>query len=121
MTGRLACDGKPVTNAIVLFQDNGRGIHIKAVVDGEGRFEVSMAAGYGLPLGKYAVAVRPTTSQPPASQGPVHPSSTAPLQQGDRCDIPDRCRDIATSGLTITVERGGGDFSIEMASDAGAK
>ena len=119
VSGRLTLDGKPVTNAVVMFQDDARGIYMQAEVDEQGRFEVSMAAGYGLPLSTYAVSVRPSGKLPPEMQGPVAPSSFAKLPRLDRPDIPVRFRDTKTSGLTITVEGGGGEYSIKMNSKAG--
>ena len=120
VTGRVTFDGKPVTGAIILFQDDGRGIHMQAKLDENGRFEVSMAAGYGLPLGTYAVAVKPTGDLPPEMQGPVDPSLFTDLQRSQRPDIPQKYRRASTSGLTITVEHGGSDSIIEMISSAGA-
>jgi len=111
VTGQVTFQGKPVADAVVLFRDASRGIHMRAVVDKEGRFEVSMAAGYGLPLGTYQIGVAPAIDGP---KGPVDLDELVAAKPVPRPDIPERYRDTQTSGLTFAVGSGENVLNIEM-------
>ncbi|MCG8584556.1 MAG: carboxypeptidase-like regulatory domain-containing protein [Pirellulales bacterium] len=100
VTGRVTLDDAPLPNALVLFEDQDRGIFMTAKTDTEGVYEVSMAKGYGLPLGTYQVAVKPgaTVQVRGPDEAAVKPRSPILAKA-----IPRKYQDARTSGLSIDV------------------
>lgn len=102
--GKVTFAGKPVTDGIVRFE-NATGISQGAELDGEGRYEVKTHESVGLPPGNYQVAVVPRIGPAP---GEVLLVNGPPKENDSKVfpDIPEKVRDMATSGLSITVSVG---------------
>lgn len=99
--GTVTSDGEPVVRGIVQFENCADGRAYIAPLDGAGRFRFQVAAGYGLPPGRYTVAVRPPTTLP--SLKFVSPIEASPE---DFPEIPVMYHDPATSGLTVELTAG---------------
>jgi len=100
-TGAVTSGGKPVARGIVQFESRADGRAYIAPLDDGGRFRFQVAAGYGLPPGPYAVAVKPPTTLPSLTFVP--PLETTPE---DYPEIPTRYHDPATSGLAVDLKAG---------------
>lgn len=107
--GQVSCDGQPVAEGLLIFSNAAKGVHIVAPLRADGSYEVEMAEGHGLPLGVYQVYVSPPLPDLPA----VGPIASKPLAK-EYANIPKRYRDPKTSGLTVTVPRGGTVFDVPM-------
>lgn len=105
--GQVTFQGAPVTSAIVGFDGSTTPVHMTANVDSKGEYEVSMAKGFGLPLGTYRVAVYPYVADLPIG------SKTRPVKHTFK-DIPPKYRKPATSGLVLTVQAGDNPYNIDM-------
>lgn len=109
--GVVTYDGKPVPGAVVLFQNDKLGVHMMAPTDENGRYEVQMANGAGLPLGEYDVAV-----SPPIQDHPLGPISAPPPGRNDYPNIPERYRKTSTSKLKLTVGEQANNLDVKMRS-----
>lgn len=114
VSGRVSSHGEPVTNAIIKFHEFSRGIHIQAELDEQGRYEVGMAAGMGLPLGTYQVAVVPKIELPPISVQ-LSAAEIDKRLNPQRKDLPKKYWDEKTSELVVEVKSGQNDYDIELA------
>ena len=108
VTGSLTYQGKPVAGAIVIFRNEAKGVHMTTTVDDAGEFRVSMAKGYGLPLGEYQVFV-----SAPVQDAPIGPAVAPPLAY-DLSQIPKKYRSPETSGVLLTVNEGENRLEIAM-------
>jgi len=110
VSGSVTFDGKPVTEGLVIFQNPAKGIYMTDEVDAEGRYEIIMAQGAGLPLGEYQVSVSPPLPKTPElGDIPGRPSAADQFP-----NIPQRYRDPQTSGLALVVEEGSNHLDIAM-------
>lgn len=110
VTGRVTFEGKPVTKGIVVFVHKDRkGIGMTAELRPDGSFEVEMANGYGLPLGKYAVAI-----SPPYQDHPIGAITEAPSTADQHANIPQRYREPETSPVILEVKSGANQLDVEM-------
>ena len=100
-TGTVTSGGKPVARGIVQFESRADGRAYIAPLDDAGRFRFQVAAGYGLPPGPYAVAVKPPTTLPSLTFVPP-----LEIKPEDYPEIPPRYHDPATSGLAVDVKAG---------------
>ncbi|MDO5554894.1 MAG: carboxypeptidase-like regulatory domain-containing protein [Planctomycetia bacterium] len=60
--GTVMCAGEPAVNATVTFSpeaDNATGQMAMATTDAEGKFNMRIVSGAGVPVGKYKVTVTP--------------------------------------------------------------
>ncbi len=105
--GQVRFQGQPIQAGIVGFDNDATGVHMTANLDAEGRYQVSMAKGLGLPPGTYRVAVYPLVADLPIG-------STVRPQPREFPEIPVRYRQPSTSHLTLTVHEGDNPFDIEM-------
>ncbi len=102
--GQVTFRGKPVSDGMIRFESSG-GVSENVNLDAEGKYQVQNYEGVGLPAGEYKVAVLPrvivTGDTPPlAGVAPIeNPSKKFP-------HIPLKFRDVATSQLSIKIERG---------------
>jgi hypothetical protein len=101
----VTLDDKPVTGAMVLFENKEQGVAIQAPLDGDGRYQVKTYEGEGLPLGSYKVAVTPGRIMQPGEELPLAGKANYPPPPPP-AEIPERYRSVATSGLTIEVRQG---------------
>jgi len=109
VSGKVTFEGKPVAKAMVLFQNKERAVYMMAPIDEKGQFEVSMAAGYGLPPGDYQVSI-----SPPPLDAPPGPIMERPDYEDKFPNISARYRNPETSGITITVVKGENPLVIEL-------
>ena len=95
--GQVLIDGKPVTFGQVVVHSRERGIGAIATIQPTGSYSFDTP----LDAGDYEVYVRPVPPEPggPSTENP---------------DIPQRYRNLATSGLKINVIGGKNDYRIEM-------
>lgn len=100
--GKVTLDGRPISSAVIVFENLSQGISQSANLAADGTYEMRTHEGAGIVVGEYHVAIRPGTigtgevplvANPKAS--PIAPS-----------DIPDRYQHPATSQLTVTVVEG---------------
>lgn len=115
VAGRVAMAGKPLSEGRVLFQNNESGIALFANIQNDGTYRVKTYKDDGLPPGSYQVAIQPPS--PIASQSPgkiiLRPNMGGELHASP---IPARYREVATSGLKITVQVSGNpsfDFDLK--------
>ena len=108
IAGKVTFQGTPLSEGLVFFSNNDKGIHMSGEVKPDGSYEIITAKGAGLPLGTYQVRVRPPLEPLPAGIGLVAPKSK------EHPNIPAKYREYETSGLTITVKDGTNQFDIPM-------
>jgi hypothetical protein len=109
--GQVTLDGQLQRNVVVILENREAGIFMQAPVDVDGRFEVSTAAGYGLPLATYDIAVRPFEA------GPQHAGPNPYLNEAEFVDTPSwaaKWREATTSGLRLIVAPGRNQLNIEL-------
>jgi hypothetical protein len=109
VTGVVTCDGEPVPGAMVLFHNDKLGVHMMARANEQGRYQVEMAKGNGLPLGEYLVCV-----SPPIQDHPLGPIKAPPPDVDLYPNIPRKYRDVKTSDLKIKVAESGSILDIKM-------
>lgn len=100
-TGIVTSRGEPVRSGIVQFENQDDGRAYVAPLDETGRFRCQVAAGYGIPPGLYAVAVKLPTSLP--SLNWVPPVQSNPI---DFPEIPRKYHETSTSGLSVEIKKG---------------
>lgn len=110
LSGRVTLDGAPLSQGLVIFSNQGLGVHVVAPIDHNGHFEVQMAKGFGLPLGDYQVAVNPPALEPPLPGAP-------PPMQVPTVKIPQKYLQPDSSGLATTISAGENTFDIAMQTD----
>ncbi len=99
--GMVTSSGEPVRRGLVQFENQDDGRAYVAALDETGRFRCQVAAGYGLPPGPYAVAVKLPTSLPSLSwEPPVHSNPA------DFPEIPPKYHETSTSGLEVEIRKG---------------
>jgi hypothetical protein len=99
VTGQVSYEGTPLGEGNkIAFTNRPEAVFIAAELDGQGRYEVQMAEGWGLPPGEYQVAVIP-------------PRSKQPIKE-----VPMRYRDPTTSGLVLSLPPEGAEFNVNMTS-----
>jgi hypothetical protein len=106
-TGKVTFQGQPVAAGEVLF-DNGQGIARIAPLASDGAFVVESADGFGLPVGTYKVAI-----QPPRIEHPLGPIKEPPKPQIFP-NIPERFRDLKSSGFSAEIKAGKNELSFDM-------
>jgi hypothetical protein len=104
--GRVTSSGRPLTSGTITFSNSAAGVNISANVNDIGEYKVSMARGFGLPLGTYRVAVIPYV--------PELLEYGKPAPSHDKKEIPERFRRPTTSGLEVTVRQGDNRYDIQM-------
>ena len=108
VAGRVTYQGRPVSEGMLIFSDPAKGIFITASLAADGTFRVGTAKGFGLPSGKYRVAV-----VPPSMELPVGLTKDTPRIKEHR-NIPQRYRKSETSGLSVEVSPKGARFDVDM-------
>lgn len=109
--GTVTCDGTPLGAGLVVFEANGRSY--AGPIAADGRYELRYRGQSEVIPGTYGVAVLPPP--PELVADPV----TTDLRQVNAVDqrlYPEQYRSTATSGLTRTVEPGGGTIDIAISS-----
>jgi len=108
VSGKVTFQGQPVSEGIVVFRHAEMGVHITAELQSDGSYRVVSAKGMGLPLGTFHVCVCPP---------PIHVATAVggpPPKIKQYSNIPQKYRDVKTSGLTLTVKQGDNSFDIAM-------
>jgi hypothetical protein len=109
VVGNVTFQGKAVTEGIVVFNNNDKGVHMTTKLRPDGSYEIITAKGAGLAVGTYRVSVCP----PPPELPPMLTSGPPPATKAYP-NIPQKYRDQTTSGLTLTVKPGENRFDIAM-------
>lgn len=104
--GKVTFDDKPVTDAKVQLQHAETGNAAVATVDGEGKYSISTP----IHAGKYSAIVVPNDEAPAAG------SVATPPKPKEHKDIPEKYRQVATSGFTTTINKGENTFDLPMKS-----
>ncbi len=112
VSGRVTFNDQPIREGLVIFQNPSQGVYMTDEVDEQGRYEVIMAQGAGLPLGEYQVSVSPPLPKTP-ELGDI-PGRPSPADQYPH--IPRKYRDPETSGLVLVVVEGSNRLDIAMTS-----
>jgi hypothetical protein len=106
--GRVTFQGAPVTEGLIVFNNAQKGVFMTAVLNNDGSYVVTSGTGPGLPLGEYRVMVTPPVDE--AILGPnFEPPPPKPFP-----NIPQRYRDVNTSGLALKVAEGENVFDVDM-------
>ena len=108
IVGKVTFQGHAVSEGVVRFNNNDKGIHMSAELQPDGSYEMTMIKLGGLPVGTYRVCVRPPDPLLP----PI--GSNAPPKVKEYPNIPQRYREYETSGLTVTVKQGKNSLDIAM-------
>jgi len=112
-TGRVTYHGEAVTEGCVIFTDSARGAAYVAPLDANGKYELQVAQGFGVPPGKYVVTIQPPQAMP--SMDPAKNLAGPPAKKEYK-NIPMKYRDEKTSGLEAVVVSGSNnpfDFNME--------
>jgi hypothetical protein len=109
--GRVTLDGRPVTDAAVVFENREAGVSVTAELDADGRYRVETYDRDGLPPGTYQVAVRPGTAY--TGEAPLA-AEPGPGSGGGNADVPEKYRRTDTSGLSAEVELGKNELDFEL-------
>ncbi|OWK45102.1 hypothetical protein FRUB_01433 [Fimbriiglobus ruber] len=108
----MTYQGEAVTEGCVIFTDNVRGAAYVAPLDANGKFELQVARGFGVPSGKYVVMIQPPRAMP--SMDPMK-NLAGPSGKKDYKNIPTKYRDEKTSGLEAVVVSGpNNSFDLDM-------
>jgi hypothetical protein len=110
--GTVTFQNEPIKRGLVMFANKERGVYMTAPISEEGMYEVQMAKGPGLPLGKYDVAVAP-----PLLDHPIGPILNPPKLE-DEPQFPAKYRSYETSGLSVTINSGDNVLDIDLKPDA---
>jgi hypothetical protein len=110
--GRVAFQGSPVSEAMIVFSSGVTAAHVTARLGPEGEYAVRTASGPGLPPGGYRVWV-----SPPLVDAPMGSIRAAPAPP-PRTDIPSKYRSAATTSLFVMLEEGDNQFDVNMLPDA---
>jgi hypothetical protein len=111
VAGKVTFQGQAVSEGIVVFNNDEKGIHMTAKLESDGSYEIITAKGVGVSVGTYRVCVcPPLPALPPMSAG--NPPTTTETKQYP--NIPQKYRNPATSGLNLTVKQGENPFDIAM-------
>lgn len=105
VSGNVTFQGKPVTQGMVMFRAQERGIYMTAQLDDKGHYEVKQATGAGLSPGEYQVSINPPVVDAPMG---------GPISRPTFSNIPLKYRDPNTSGLTLSVTEAGTMLNIDM-------
>jgi hypothetical protein len=111
VSGVVTLDGKPVADAGVLFAPVAGGPPATGGTDANGAFELRTNNRPGAVVGKHRVTV---IKRETLGLGPLGPTSPKGIQV--IWHVPERYSKAETSGLQLTVERGGGEFPLALSS-----
>lgn len=125
VSGKVTYKGKPVEDGWVLFtHPDGR--YAKAAIQTDGTYSSSeVPGGPEIKVAVYSQApslqIPPGTLLPGGSRAPANPTYMESVKKNLRhVKLPDKYRNGATSGLSLTVNRGSNQFDIPL-DDGSAK
>jgi hypothetical protein len=101
VSGKVTLDGRPLTGAVIVFENASRGISLNAPLAADGTFTLRTFDKAGLPPGEYQVAIRPGDFGSGETPLAVAPGASPPSSP-----VPMHYRSTATSGLTAKVQLG---------------
>lgn len=110
VSGKVTLDGKPVTAGGVIFSNTEKGVHVLVPIKSDGTYQLETAAGYGVPLGTYQVAVSPPIPEP------VMPGAPKPEATSQPIVIPVKYQKPGGTGLETTITNGTNTYDIKMES-----
>lgn len=111
-TGRIMLDGEAVSEATVIFWNDGMPTSPTALTARDGTFHLrTYVPKDGAPVGIYAVSIDKTTETQPPPKDPEAPPPPLEITH----HLPKRYRDAKTSGLSAEVtENGPNEFVFEL-------
>jgi hypothetical protein len=108
VSGKVTFRGAPVTEGSIEFSKADYAADVPLGPDGAFRFETPEG---GIPVGEYAVAIRPAMIPDPRDD----PARTPPgWIEKDDPNIPQKYRNSRTSGLSATVAGGQNTFDFDL-------
>lgn len=110
VAGCVTLDGRPLTQASVMFENAELAVARMATLDESGRYTVRTSDGKGLPAGRYVVRIvpgAPLDSESPTAATLLGGQGEKLSRDSNRNAIPECYRSASTSGLTAEVESGG--------------
>ena len=93
VSGKVTCNGAPLSAGVVLFSNPQTGVGASAGLDTSGAYRIE-----SIQTGQYQVAIQPP---PPPAPHEMEQAAAAP-----RSSVPQKYQDPKTSGLTATVNEG---------------
>jgi len=110
VTGQVTYKGQPVTDGVIVFNNEAKGVFMTAKLDKEGNYVFHTARGAGLPIGSYQVSITPPRPDLPFGAPPQPPP-----ENPDYPNIPEKYRKPETSGFTAEVQQGANEsFNFNM-------
>lgn len=100
VTGVVTLDGKPLSQGTISFVTEGQGaMNAAGEISSSGYYTLSTTTkGDGVPPGVYKVRIESWETPPTMDERGVNPGKSA---------IPDKYKDISTSGLNATINDSG--------------
>jgi glycine/D-amino acid oxidase-like deaminating enzyme len=108
IAGRVTLQGKPISTGMIRFSSTQAPIDMLANLGPDGTYEITRGQGPGLPEGTYRVAIMPSMGNRPIGDFTQNKAATP------NPDIPNKYRDLSTSGLTFVVKPGSNTFDVDM-------
>jgi hypothetical protein len=106
--GRVAFQGSPVAEGMIVFSSGVTAAHVTARLGPEGEYAVRTASGPGLPPGGYRVWI-----SPPLVDAPM--GAIRELPKPPECtNIPKKYRSATTTNLFVMLEEGDNQFDVAM-------
>ena len=109
-SGIVTLHGMPMSTGTITFSRTDGSVTYICDIDASGHFRFEVAAGHGLPVGEYKVAISPYRPTKPSLEY-VDPDMTERAYP----NVPPRYQDPEKSGFTAKVEPGGHpDFRFDI-------
>jgi hypothetical protein len=103
--GKVTLDGKPVTDAAIVFFAESAGVTASAVLDAEGKYTLKYGDSFSVPVGDYRVSFGT------ANQSEEAPDPQALMENPEQFEVkappvPEKYRTAESSGLIAVVKEG---------------
>lgn len=107
--GQVTLYGKPLSGAIIVFENKAVGVNQSATLDDDGRYEFITYDAAGLPAGSYKVTISAGRFMKPGEEIPKltpGPKVVTPVAKKPDAIIPDKYAKAESSGLSADVKAG---------------